>query len=247
MYASAQKKALIAAPPIVRRCLSCGTATNMARRRYCSAFCRQQLQSALNRRTGLLRALNIRYATFYFSDWSIVMDMLPHGTQQIHSFMLPRTMGRKPVADFCTLSEILGNAWWAERHRTHKRYRASQMLLALAEKSFVDPGKVIPREVIMPRVAGAALISLKLQDGDLRGNRLCERIKSAYRRQAKRHHPDLGGDSAAFRKIQEAYEKLNEWAKHPSFIRRNGFPDKWFYDGEGNRWKNPMPVRRKMR
>lgn len=32
-------------------------------------------------------------------------------------------------------------------------------------------------------------------------------VKAAYRRLAKEHHPDRGGDAAAFRRINEAYEE----------------------------------------
>lgn len=34
-------------------------------------------------------------------------------------------------------------------------------------------------------------------------------IQRAYRRQAKKHHPDLGGDSWAFQQVQDAYEALS--------------------------------------
>jgi hypothetical protein len=34
-----------------------------------------------------------------------------------------------------------------------------------------------------------------------------EEIKAAYRRLARKHHPDCGGDPAAFKEIQQAYER----------------------------------------
>ena len=58
------------------RCLSCGTSENMGRRKYCSIDCRQKLRYNLNLRTGLLRALNTRYATIYFTDSIILLDVL---------------------------------------------------------------------------------------------------------------------------------------------------------------------------
>ena len=67
-------------------------------------------------------------------------------------------------------------------------------------------------------------------------------IKSAYRRQAKVHHPDLGGNSADFRKIQAAYEALIHWVENPVFSKRRGFPDKWFYEGMRNQWVQPTPL-----
>jgi hypothetical protein len=40
-----------------------------------------------------------------------------------------------------------------------------------------------------------------------------EDVKQAYLVKVKTAHPDVGGDTAEFRKIQEAYEKATEWAK----------------------------------
>jgi hypothetical protein len=227
-----------------RRCLACGTTANMARRRYCSPECRQRLLAALNRRSGLLKALNIRYATFYFSDHMVVMDVLPHGEDSIYSFMRPRSPERLPVTDFCALSEVLGKAWWAERGRTQKRYRANQHVLAMAIPADADTHGVVPYEAVTPAVKGAAMMSLKFnrKEGDKDPATLERRIKTAYREQVKRHHPDLGGKPATFRKIQEAYEKLIEWAHNPTFVRRSGFPDKWFYDGYTQRWVQPKPA-----
>lgn len=39
--------------------------------------------------------------------------------------------------------------------------------------------------------------------------------KAAYRRLARQHHPDLGGDPAAFHRIQAAYERLGGQAEGP--------------------------------
>jgi curved DNA-binding protein CbpA len=35
-----------------------------------------------------------------------------------------------------------------------------------------------------------------------------EEVKAAFRRGALEHHPDLGGDAAAFIKVREAYAKI---------------------------------------
>jgi len=120
------------------RCLSCGTAENMGRRKYCSIDCRQKLRYHLNLRTGLLRALNTRYATFYFTDSIIILDLLPYGSGEMFSYLYPRTHGRKPFEDYCIMSNILGNAWWAERNRTNKRYIATRHLLEKAEVKDAD-------------------------------------------------------------------------------------------------------------
>jgi hypothetical protein len=56
-----------------------------------------------------------------------------------------------------------------------------------------------------------------------------------------RYHPDRGGDAAGFRNLHAAYEQLLGWLEHPVFVRRRGFPDRWFYDGATNRWVQPAP------
>ena len=40
-----------------------------------------------------------------------------------------------------------------------------------------------------------------------------EDVKQAYLAKVKTAHPDVGGDPAEFRKLQEAYERATEWAK----------------------------------
>ncbi len=101
------------------RCLSCGTTENLGRRKYCSIDCRQKLRYTLDVRTGLLKALNTRYATFYFTDIMIIMDVLPYDSKQIFSFFFPRSSGKKPAEDYSSLSVILGNEWWVEK-KTNK-------------------------------------------------------------------------------------------------------------------------------
>ena len=60
-----------------KKCLSCGCTENMGTRKYCSVACRKNLRHQLNIRTGLLKALNTRYATFYFTEALLIMDVLP--------------------------------------------------------------------------------------------------------------------------------------------------------------------------
>ena len=222
-------------------CLSCGTTEDMGRRKYCSIECRQRLRYNLNLRTGLLRALNTRYATFYFTNSIIILDVLPYGSEELFSYFFPRTAGRKPVEDFCTMSNILGNAWWAERNRTNKRYRATQFLLEKAESKHAGSAPIKPMEVKEPAKLNKSLTFLRLNKADLNSPQLHGKIKSAYRKQAMKHHPDRGGNAAVFRKLHEAYEQIIKWAENPVFVSRRGFPDKWFYNGGTNRWVQPAP------
>jgi len=245
MHKQAHKFVPSVAPKTDRRCLACGDMLPPRHRRYCAMACQQYLLASLNRRTGLLQALSTRYATFYFTEYVIVMDILLYGVEQIHSYMLPRSPDRKPVEDFCALSNILGNLWWNERNRTKKRYLASKQVLEQACKSKAPVNSVMPAALTVPSVKASSLIRLELHSDDLAPANLELKIKSAYRRQAKKHHPDLGGSRETFIKIQEAYEKLTLWAKRPTFIRQRGFPDKWLYEGAYNRWIKPIMPRKK--
>ena len=172
----------------------------MGRRKYCSVECRQKLRYNLNLRTGLLRALNTRYATFYFTDAVIILDILPYGSGELHSYMFPRSHGRKPFEDYCMMSNILGNAWWAERNRTNKRYIATRHLLEKAEIKDADSAPIRPLEVKEPARLANSLTFLKLKKSDLNSPGLQQKIKSAYRKQAMQHHPDLGGGCGSLSK-----------------------------------------------
>jgi hypothetical protein len=224
-------------------CLACGDRQDIGRRKYCSIECRQRLRRILNMRTGLLRALNIRYATFYFTDDTIMLDVLPFGSREIFSFLYPRASHKKPADDFSRMADMLGNAWWNERKRTNKKYRASQLVFEHARRNGSKADQVQPLEIRIPSIKGRSLIRLKLGKSALGSEELHRVIKSAYRQQAMKHHPDRGGDSSVFRKIHQAYQELIQWAESPTFVRRRGFPDKWFYDGDTNRWVQPTPHR----
>lgn len=226
------------------RCLSCGTAENMKNRKYCSIRCRQNLRQKLNTRSGLLQALNTRYATFYFSDTAIIMDVLPCGHKEIFRYQQLRTSGLKPSEDFSKMTNMLGNAWWEEEKRTNKKYLASRQVLEMATRHAVSLLSVRPSVIKVPAVKTESLNYLKIDKNDLRSADLRKIIKNAYRSQAKVHHPDRGGYAVSFRKLHEAYKELLYWADSPSFNCRRGFPDKWFYDGENKKWVQPIPAKK---
>lgn len=236
--------------PLLRKatdhsCLSCGTGLGSPRRRYCSTECRIRLRRQLELRTGLLKALNTRYATFFITKGVIVLDVLPYDTSEIYSFLFARSPDKTPAADFSRMADMLGNAWWAEKRRTNRKYLASRFVLEKARGSGSRTASVRPEVIRNPTVKGEFLVHLKLNRTVLDSPDLEKAIKSAYRKQAKVHHPDAGGKAAGFLKIQSAYEALIRWAENPTFTNRRGFPDKWFYDGYRNRWVQPTPVQRR--
>jgi hypothetical protein len=133
--------------------------------------------------------------------------------------------------------------WWAERKRTNKRYMATRHVLERANSKNGALKNIRPLEVKEPARLSKTLTFFKLNRSDLQSPRLQQIIKSAFRKQAKIHHPDQGGDAGIFRKLHEAYQQLINWSENPTFTTRRGFPDKWFYDGSTNRWIQPAPFR----
>jgi len=224
------------------RCQSCGTTENIKNRRYCSIKCRQNLRQKLNMKNGLLQALNARYATFYFSDTIIILDIVPNGIKEIFRYISKRKAGNSPAIDFSIMTNHMGEAWWAESKRTNKKYLASQHVLKLATRHAISEGSQRPRLIRIPSIKTEVLNCLKIQKADLNSHELKNIIKNAYRRQVKIHHPDMGGQAATFRKIHGAYKELIHWADNPIFTRRRGFPDKWYYNGESEKWVQPTPA-----
>lgn len=225
------------------RCLSCGTTENMRQRKYCSIKCRQNLRQKLNTRCGLLQVLNAHYATFYFSETAIIMDILPYGYKEIFRYTRMRTSGLKPADDFSKMTNVLGDVWWKEKERTNRQYLASRRVLDMAARHLIPVTSMRPKLVKNPNVKTESLNYLAISKHDLRSADLHKLIKNAYRRQAKIHHPDSGGHAGNFRKLHSAYKELLHWADHPSFVSRRGFSDRWFYDGENKKWVQPMSAR----
>ena len=159
------------------RCLSCGTTEDMKNRRYCSLKCRQNLKLKLNTRTGLLQAFNTRYATFYFSDKMIIMDVVPHGIKEIFRYTHMRSAGNTPAEDFSQMTNVLGNAWWEEEKRTTKKYLASRHVLELAERTGITPALMRPKLIKVPTIKAADMNYLGIDKADIDSNDLFKIIK----------------------------------------------------------------------
>ncbi len=219
-------------------CQACGIPLKGRQRRWCSPGCRQTLHACLERRTGLLKALNTRYGVFYFTDSVLILDLLTRHTDAIYSYMYSRRLQTTPAKDFSRMSNQLGNRWWAEKRRTQKFYRASEHILDLAHQHS-DTAKVRPLVTRKPKQISGALRQLKLSPADLGKADVQAVIRRAYRRQAMVHHPDKGGTAHLFREIHAAYRHLNTWAKNPIYQYSQGIPGKWLYDGRRNYWVQP--------
>jgi DnaJ-class molecular chaperone len=60
-----------------------------------------------------------------------------------------------------------------------------------------------------------------------------EEIKQAYRKLAKTHHPDKGGNAETFKKIQTSYETLSDEQKRNQYDNPNQMPNIFSQNGGG--------------
>ena len=81
---------------------------------------------------------------------------------------------------------------------------------------------------------------LKLKMEELFSEGHVAKIKTAYKRMAKIHHPDMGGDAEKFKKLSEAHQQMLTWAENPQFTSRKVLNDCWSYDGSSNKWSPPL-------
>jgi hypothetical protein len=81
---------------------------------------------------------------------------------------------------------------------------------------------------------------LDIRVNDLLSKECILKIKSAYKRKAKIHHPDMGGEAEDFRRLAEAHQQMLLWAENPQFTARKALNACWSYDGFTNRWVPPL-------
>ncbi len=224
------------------QCLSCGSKDDLGRKWYCSRACRQELSRGLDILTNLLRALAARYAAFFFDDEALTLDILTNNAKSGHRFVYRRKGGRRPAQDLRDMIDQLGDLWWEKKRRTGKRYRASQHVLEIATTKNIPPELVKPVEIASPHCVGKPLRYLRLSSQDLNAQNASQTIKSAYRRQALKHHPDRGGTSESFRELHKAFQELVSWLETPKMRTRRGLPGKWCFDGRT--WHSPLRSRK---
>lgn len=224
-------------------CLSCGTDLPRANRRYCSKECRQQIHWVLALSKGLLRTLNARYAAFSFTREEVILDVLPVWSKGISRFIQRRSFGRKPAEDLKHLILQAGRRWHAMVNQRISRSYATYYLITHNRKQDLDPGHIKPNRQTQPRLSKAEQKSLRilnLAKDDLFSEEYVVRIKNAYRRMSKQHHPDMGGSAEKFRELTAAQQQLLVWAANPQFTRRTALAHCWSYDGATNRWSPPL-------
>ncbi len=230
-------------PDRPKRCLSCGTDLIKPSRRYCSKECRQQINWVLSLSKGLLRTFNARYASFSFTHDHVILDLIPVWSKGISRFICKRTPGKKPAEDLKNLILKSGREWYHMVDNNNSKSYASLFLLKKNHRRDIDPCDIKPNNKSRPRLSGyenKCLKVLKLDRKDLSSNEKTIRIKSAYKKMAKIHHPDMGGNSEKFRQLNEAHKQMLLWAENPQYTSRKALPYCWSYDGSTNRWAPPL-------
>jgi hypothetical protein len=200
------------------------------------------MQWVLSLSKGLLKAFNARYAAFSFNNEYVLLDVLPVWSREISRFFRRRS-GKKPAEDLKNLILHSGAEWYRIIHNRNSRSYATLFLLSRNCTKRVAPDSIKPDRKIKPRLSkgerqSIKLLELKLEELFSDGHIL--KIKSAYKKLAKIHHPDVGGDAEKFKKLNAAHQQMLLWAEKPHFTLRKALIDCWSYDGVTNEWSPPL-------
>jgi len=224
-------------------CRSCGTPITHSSRRYCSQDCRRQMLWVLSLSRGLLNVFNARYAAFSFTDQYVILDVLPIWSRKISRFISRRGHGGKPAEDLKHLILDSGKEWYHIISTRASRSYASLVILNRTSSEEIDLTDIRPDRQVRPRLSREereAIKMLQLSMDELNSEGKIAKIKSAYKRLAKRYHPDVGGDTEKFKKLNTAQEQMVAWAENPQFTKRKALVDCWSYDGSNNHWSPPL-------
>lgn len=222
-------------------CLSCGEPLPNRRRRYCQKECREEFEFKLKWFNNLLRTFKTRYATFYFTKHTLILNVLTYMSKNVYTFFYKRTPGLKPAKDMGNMVFELGNLWWLQIKNKKSRSYASWYVLSQGKVSLVPPEMLIPRREKYITGIKKSLDYLDLSKDLLINGEITDKdIKSAFRKAALKYHPDMGGSSIQFRKLKEAYEHIKSWLQNPTFYTRRGIPGQWSYVGSASKWYSPL-------
>ncbi|RLB82967.1 MAG: hypothetical protein DRH17_04180 [Deltaproteobacteria bacterium] len=156
--------------------------------------------------------------------------------------MWRRSKHKKVADDLLDLIEQAGREWYEREEQTKSRWHASQHLLDKASRQDLPIHVVVPVSRRTPQLNHKEKTALKLLDltkEQILAADNIQYIKSAYRRKAKRHHPDKGDTSNKFIQINDAHSELLNWAESPRFRSRRALPNSWCYDASRKRWVPP--------
>ncbi len=231
------------ATPLQRQgvCICCGIPLDRGRRRYCSRKCREDFLFKLSWFNNLLRALSARYATFFFTEEILSLNVLPFDSEDVITFFFPRKKGHKPVHDMEKMVFYLGEMWWSLLKEKGNRHAAARGVLTRGSRHIFSIKTLSPRIYRGIRGVGRELMYLKINRLELMGAMdPYLLVKQAYKRCALECHPDMGGDEKRFVELYNSYQRIIEWLKSPSFYHRRGIPGHWFFESGREHWYSPL-------
>jgi hypothetical protein len=233
----------VQAPAKKNACRACGKVDIGARRRYCSNECLSYTQWVLSLSKGLLRALNTRYAAFSFTSDQVILDVFPIWSKHISRFSRTRTRGNKPAEDLKQMVLEFGRQWHEMVDNNRSMSYASLHLVNRNHQKSIALERIKPDRKSSPRLSKqetGSLNVLQLKRNDLANDGSKATIRAAYKKMAKVHHPDAGGNEDQFKKLSNAHEQMLLWAENPQYTSRKALQDCWSYDGFNSRWSPPL-------
>lgn len=220
------------------RCLACGTRDIRHSKRFCSKSCKETTLHALGWLSPLLRRLDTKLASLWFTESELILCVVRADSKHANKFVRLRNIEIQITDDIKEMALALGEIW-------HQHLSWSEAVPGVLD---CFSNETVPAELEFnnsPMIPAVHLKVIGLKDSDLRGRNAVKAVKDAFRRQAMKHHPDKGGGTKDFRKLQDCYhnEILPRFEYTPN--RSNPpIPGKWLFDaacGSG-RWKPPATL-----
>ncbi len=223
-----------------KTCVSCGGALPKRKQKYCSMDCRDKLLFALRWLTNLLQPLRTRYASFFFTGSKLIINLISYHSKESLTYYSNRTPGILPAKDLQNMILSLSRQWHNENERMNCRQLASISVLEKAHKGAASFDSIkLKTEKRISKVF-KYMTCLKIPMTVLESESAHQTIKSAYRKEVMKHHPDHGGEDELFISIVQSYNEIMGWIKNPTYSARRGIRGMWSYDGDLQKWYPPM-------
>ncbi len=224
-----------------RKCVCCGLPLEKNRRKYCSKRCKEDFVFKLKWFNNLLRAIEVKYATFSFNVHYLILNILPFGSEDVYSYFFTRSHGKKPVYDMEKMVFLLGEIWWDNVKYFGNKDKAKREILNMGRKKIVGKSVIYPREKVMLSGISNELRLLKINQKELiSSENPYNLVKKAYKQALFKTHPDMGGDEKAFLRVFDSYQKILLWLKNPNIKRQKGVIGFWFYEAPKENWNSPL-------
>lgn len=127
----------------------------------------------------------------------------------------PTETARQAKARYAAFCEKVKNTS-PKLYQQHLRDEAnSETERILHDAMLDDPAMIAFMDGVSAKLAArqANALSSELTLLDIEGNATKREVRNAYRRKARKLHPDVGGDAEAFKQLHAAYRKVLAAAK----------------------------------